>query len=43
MQGVWYLRLKEPIRELNRGVLIVTVKDREGNETRIERTFSVSP
>jgi hypothetical protein len=42
-QGVWELRLDRPIRELQRGVLTVSVKDREGNETKIERTFSVSP
>jgi hypothetical protein len=38
-QGVWELRFKEPIR-VRHGRLMVSVKDRQGNETRIERTFS---
>jgi hypothetical protein len=39
--GVWELRLTRPITELPRGKLIVSVKDRQGNVSRIERTFSV--
>ena len=39
--GVWELRLKTPITEFPGGKLIVTVRDRHGNETRIERSFSV--
>jgi hypothetical protein len=39
--GVWEYQLKKPIGELAKGKLTVTVKDRQGNETRIERTFSV--
>ena len=38
-EGVWELRFKEPVRVRN-GSLMVSVKDRQGNETRIERTFS---
>jgi Hydrazine synthase alpha subunit middle domain len=38
-QGVWELEFKEPVR-VEHGSLIVSVKDRQGNETRIERTFS---
>ena len=37
----WELRLMQPIRELERGTLIVSVKDREGNTSIIERAFSV--
>jgi hypothetical protein len=39
-QGVWELRLKKPIDDLAKGRLLVTVKDRQGNESRIERHFS---
>jgi hypothetical protein len=42
-QGVWELKLSEPIRQLAQGVLTVSVKDRQGNISRIERAFSVSP
>jgi hypothetical protein len=37
----WELRLKEPITALEKGKLTVSVKDRQGNTTRVERTFSV--
>src|SRR5262249_5729286 len=40
-QGVWELRLARPLTELRRGRLTVAVKDRQGNVSRIERTFSV--
>jgi hypothetical protein len=39
--GVWELKLARPIAKLPRGKLTVSVKDRQGNVTRIERTFSV--
>src|SRR5262249_48774189 len=39
--GVWELKLATPIGDLPRGKLIVSVKDRQGNVSRIERTFSV--
>jgi hypothetical protein len=39
--GVWELALAKPITELPRGKLTVSVKDRQGNLSRIERTFSV--
>lgn len=42
-QGVWELKLPQPLVELPRGTLTVSVKDREGNVTTVERTFSVSP
>ncbi|HWG47670.1 MAG TPA: hypothetical protein VN688_33205 [Gemmataceae bacterium] len=40
--GVWELKLAAPIRQLPRGKLIVSVKDRQGNISRLERTFSVA-
>jgi hypothetical protein len=39
--GVWELTLPEPLTRLPRGKLTVSVKDRQGNITRIERTFAV--
>jgi hypothetical protein len=42
-QGVWELNLTAPIRDLASGNLVVSVKDKEGNISRIERTFSVGP
>jgi hypothetical protein len=39
--GVWELTLTRPITKLSRGKLTVSVKDRQGNVTRIERTFSI--
>jgi Hydrazine synthase alpha subunit middle domain len=38
---VWELRLAKPLAVLPRGVLTVAVKDRQGNTTRTQRTFSV--
>jgi hypothetical protein len=40
-QGVWELKLSKPIEALPAGKLIVEVKDRQGNTSRIERRFSV--
>jgi hypothetical protein len=40
-QGVWELVLDTPITKLASGNLTVSVKDRQGNVSRIERTFSV--
>ncbi len=39
--GVWELKLSQPLLHLPRGKMEVSVKDRQGNITRIERTFSV--
>jgi hypothetical protein len=39
----WELKLTRPLASLPRGQLTVSVKDRQGNTTRIERTFSVGP
>ena len=40
-QGVWELKLTKVIVHLPKGKLTVAVKDKQGNVTRIERTFSV--
>jgi hypothetical protein len=39
--GVRELALAKPLADLPRGRLTVSVKDRQGNTSRIERTFSV--
>jgi hypothetical protein len=39
--GVWELTLSKPLGALARGRLTVSVKDRQGNTTRVERTFEV--
>jgi hypothetical protein len=41
--SVWELVLAKPIVEATNGKLTVSIKDRQGNVTRIERTFSVEP
>jgi hypothetical protein len=42
MQGVWELKLTKPIMALPRARLTVSVEDKQGNVTRIDRTFSVA-
>jgi mono/diheme cytochrome c family protein len=42
-QGVWELKLAAPLQKPGSGKLIVSVKDRQGNLSRIERTFSIGP
>ena len=42
-QGVWELQLTAPPKELVKGKLTVAIKDRQGNESKIERTFLVAP
>ena len=39
--GVFELKFKQPIRPRSHALLIVSVKDRQGNLTRVERSFSV--
>jgi hypothetical protein len=39
----WELRLKEPITKLPKGRMTVSVRDRQGNTSQIERTLSVIP
>lgn len=41
LPGVWELKLSKPLTELPKGKLTVSVKDRQGNVTRIERSFVV--
>jgi hypothetical protein len=40
--GVWELRLAAPVVPPARGKLTIAIKDRQGNTSRIERTFSVN-
>jgi hypothetical protein len=40
-QNAWEWKLSTPVRTLPKGKLTVSVKDRQGNRTSIERTFSV--
>jgi mono/diheme cytochrome c family protein len=40
-QGVYELRLEKPLRKLGRGKVTVSVADKLGNVSRVERTFSV--
>jgi hypothetical protein len=39
--GVWEWKLKRPMAELRDATLTVTVRDRQGNTTRVRRSFSV--
>jgi hypothetical protein len=39
----WILQLTQPIAELPHGKLTASIKDKQGNVTRVERTFSVGP
>ncbi|MEM7395667.1 MAG: hypothetical protein AAF492_25320, partial [Verrucomicrobiota bacterium] len=39
--SVWSFNLEKPITELERGTVTVSIKDRQGNITRIHRTISV--
>jgi hypothetical protein len=41
-QGVWELRLTTPITSLPKSKLTVSIRDRQGNVSRVDRTFSVS-
>ena len=40
-QNVWEYRFAAPLADLGLGTLTVTIKDRQGNQTKIERAFSV--
>ncbi len=40
-RGVWELTLGEPIRSLESGTLHVSIQDRQGNVTRIDRLISI--
>jgi len=41
-RGVWELKLPQPLTTLKQGRLQVSIKDREGNTTVVDRTFSVA-
>jgi hypothetical protein len=40
-EGIWEWKLPQPLTKLANGTLTVIVRDQQGNETRIARTFSV--
>jgi hypothetical protein len=40
--GVWELRLTNPITSMQRGKLTVSIRDRQGNISRLDRTFAVA-
>lgn len=40
-QGIWELTLTKPVTTLAKGKLTVSVMDRQGNTSRVERSFSV--
>ena len=40
-QGVWELKLTKPISEVKAGWLLVSIADKQGNVTKIERRFAV--
>ena len=40
--GVWEMVLATPLTELAKGKLTVSIRDKQGNLARIERTFSVA-
>jgi hypothetical protein len=40
-EGRWQWNLTQPITELDRATLTVSIRDRQGNVTRLERRFSV--
>jgi hypothetical protein len=42
-QGVWELKLAQPVSKLVQGRLSIQVKDRQGNLSRIERSFRLGP
>ena len=39
--GTWELKIAKPITELPKGTLKVSITDKQGNVTRIERVFSI--
>jgi hypothetical protein len=41
-RGIYTMKLKEPISRLENSSLVISVQDRQGNTTRIRRTFSVN-
>jgi hypothetical protein len=41
--GVWEWKFAQPLAELETGTLVVSVRDRQGNATKVERAFHVVP
>jgi len=39
--GVWELAIEQPVAKLAQGKITISIQDRQGNVTRIERTFSI--
>ncbi len=39
--GIWEWNFSEPLKPLPQGTLTVSIRDRQGNETKIARTFSI--
>ncbi len=39
--GVWEMKLAKPLTTLSKGLLSVSIKDKQGNITRIDRTFKI--
>jgi hypothetical protein len=39
--GVWELKLEKPIAQLKHGKIVVSIKDKQGNITTVDRLFSV--
>lgn len=39
--GVKWLKFQQPIRQLDEGRIVVTIQDRQGNQTRIDRTVHI--
>ena len=40
-QGVWEMKLEKPFTELKLGTITASVADKQGNVTKVSRTFSV--
>jgi hypothetical protein len=39
--GVWELKLEQPIAQLERGKIVVSIRDMQGNTTTVDRLFTV--
>ena len=39
--GVWELKFERPIAQLKRGKIVVSIKDKQGNTTAVDRLFTV--
>ena len=41
-QGVWELEFAKPIQSLKGGTITVSISDKQGNVSQIERSFSIA-